>query len=143
MSTIRSTRSVSSRAVGDDGGTGLIATLAGVTAFLAMLLLAVQVTYDLYAKSAVTAAAFDAVRVVAGADAANDAAARTAAEADARRALGAYGDRVSFEWTVADDTVLLHVHADNPGFLPAAWRRPLGIDAIDRTLRARIERLQQ
>jgi hypothetical protein len=139
MWTIRSSRSVSSAP--RERGTSLIGSLVGVVVFLFFLLLAVQVTYDLYATSAVTSAAFDAVRVTAGADADGDAS-RDAAEAHARAVLGRYGQRVSFEWSTNDDVVTLHVQALNPSFLPVAMRRPLGIDRVDRTVTARIERFR-
>ena len=107
---------------------------------LVMLLLAVQVTYDLYASSAVSAAAYDAARIVAGSD--GGPAAATTAEAAARRALGRYGSGVSFTWAVDDDNVELRVVAQNPSFLPAALRRPLGVDVVDRTVRVRTERFR-
>ena len=141
MSTTRSTRSASSR-FGGEAGIGLIGSVAGVVAFLAFLLFAVQVTYDLYATSAVTAAAFDAVRVVAGSDAFGDPAATATAEAEARRALGGYARRVAFDWSRDADEVSLRVRSKNPGFLPTAIRRPLGVDVVDRTVRARIEKLR-
>jgi len=137
MSTTRSSRSASRRT---EAGTGLIATVAGVTAFLVLLLLAVQVTYDLYATSAVSAAAYDAARVVAGAD--GGAAKVGEAEAGARRALGAYASRATFTWTLDGEAVQLRVVAANPGFLPATLRRPLGIDTVDRTVRLRVERFR-
>lgn len=138
MSTTRSARSASR----PEKGIGLVGSLAGVVAFLTFLLFAVQLAYDLYATSAVTSAAYDAVRVVAGADAAHDDAARERAEADVRRVLGRYGDRVTFSWEVTDVAVALRVQATNPSFLPAALRRPMRLDSVDRTVRARIERLQ-
>jgi hypothetical protein len=140
MSTTRSTRSASSRR--DERGTGLIGGIAGIVAFLGFMLFAVQVAYDLYATSGVTSAAFDAVRVVAGANAADDPAARDAAEAGARKVLGKYGDAVVFAWSVDDDVVSLHVQARNVSFLPSVLRRPLGLDVVDRTVRARVERLR-
>lgn len=138
MWTTRSTRSASDR----ERGVGLIGSLAGVVAFLSLLLLAVQVTYDLYATSAVTSAAFDAVRIVAGADSASDPNARNRAEATARGILGAYGERVTFEWSEDADNIALRVQATNPGFLPPPLRRALGVDRVDRTVRARVERLR-
>ena len=48
-------------------GTGLISTIAGVTVFLAFLLFAVQLLMNLHATSAVTDAAWDGARHVAGA----------------------------------------------------------------------------
>lgn len=115
----------------------MVPTFSGVFAFLLLLTVAVQVVFDLYATSAVTAAAYDAARVVAGSDGS-----APAAEADARRALGTYGQRVRFEWTVGPDAVVLRVRAENPGFVPRPLRRPLGADAVDRTVRVRVERLR-
>jgi hypothetical protein len=142
MSTIRSNRSASSRADWGEHGFGLIGSVAGVAAFLLFLLLAVQVTYDLYATSAVTSAAYDAVRIVAGADALEQTDARGEAESSARRVLGRYGERVAFSWADDADHITLHVRSTNPGFVPAALRRPLGIDVVDRTVRARVERMR-
>ncbi|MDQ1402568.1 MAG: hypothetical protein QOG03_884 [Actinomycetota bacterium] len=131
---------------GEDG-TGLIASTAGIMVFLVLLLLAVQVLFNLYATSAVTAAAYDAARIVAGADVASGApsleAARADAEAGAQRTLGRYSSRTRFDWNVDDpDVVQLHVVAQNPGFLPIALRRPLGFDRVDRTVRVRVERVR-
>lgn len=135
--TTRSTRSAASR---DERGAGLFPTVAGVAVFLTLLLLAVQVVFDLYATSAVTASAYDAARVVAGADSRHrDAAAADAADA-ARRSLGRYGRRVQFTWSMSGDEVVLRVVADNPGFLPTGLRRPLHTDRVDRTIRVRVER---
>lgn len=118
-------------------GTGLIATVCGTTVLLVLILLACQVLFGLYARSAVTAAAYDAARVAAGAraDGGHD-----DAERDARAALGRYGTRVRFIWAVTDEVVTLRVRAVNPGFLPHPLRRAMGVDAIDRTVRVRRER---
>lgn len=118
----------------------MISSIFGLFVVLVLLLLAVQVVYDLYATSAVTAAAYDAARVVAGADGGPGATA--AAEDGARQALGRYGERLEFTWAIGDDVVQLRVTARNPGFLPAAMRRPLGVDAVDRTVRLRTERFR-
>ena len=56
----------------NDQGTTLIGTSAGFLVFLVLLLGAVQITYDLYATSMVTAAARDAATSVAGFDAGPD-----------------------------------------------------------------------
>jgi hypothetical protein len=118
----------------------VISSIFGLFVVLVLLLLAVQVVYDLYATSAVTAAAYDAARVVAGAD--GGPSAIPVAEDGARQALGRYGERLEFSWAVDGDVVQLHVTATNPGFLPAAMRRPLGVDAVDRTVRLRTERVR-
>jgi hypothetical protein len=141
MSTDSSPTSVSSVTAGE-AGTGVISSITGVFMFLVLLLFAVQVTYDLFATSAVSAAAYDAARVVAGADAQGRPSATADAEAEARRVLGRYGERVSFTWRLDGDVVELRVVAHNPGFLPAAVRRPLGADVVDRTVRLRVERVR-
>lgn len=94
--------------------------------------------FNLYATSAVTAAAFDGARLAAGYG--GD---RAAAEAHVHEVLGAYADRPGFSLTWEDDPagrdVVLTVRASNPGFLPPAVRRPMGFDTIERTVRVRIE----
>jgi hypothetical protein len=110
--------------------------------FLLLLLVAVQVAFDLYARSAVGAAAFDAARIVAGGDARRDAASvdttTSVAEARARDVLGGYGDKAEFAWDVSDETVMLTVRVPNPGFLPPALR--VGGRETLRTIRMRVER---
>lgn len=125
----------------DEEGTGLIASTVGILIFLIFLLLAVQVLFGLYARSAVTAATFDAARIVAGADAGATPEAQLDAEAGARRALGRYGQRVAFRWSIDADIVSLSVHVQSPSLLPALVR-PLQLDTIDRTVRVRRERVR-
>ncbi len=109
--------------------------------FVILLLLAVQVVYDLYATSVVTAAAWDGARIAAGSDADGDTVARAQAEDHVVDVLGSFGRRrVALAWGGDDDTVELRVRATNPSFLPVALKRPLGIDVIDRTVRVRRER---
>jgi hypothetical protein len=116
-----------------------VATTTGVTVFVVLLLLAVQVLFNLYATSAVTAAAFDGARLAAGHGGGD----REAAEAHVHQVLGEYSRRPGFALTwiedPAGDDVILRVRASNPGFLPRAVRAPLGFDVIDRTVRVRIE----
>ena len=52
----------------DERGGGLVQLWAGFFVFLAMLLFAVQVLFNLYAASVVTAVSYDAARRVAGSD---------------------------------------------------------------------------
>ena len=85
-----------------------------------------------------TAAAYDAARMVAGGRAADV----SSAEEHARQVLGRYADRVSFEWAVDGDVVALRVTAENPSFLLPAVGGSLGFDEIDRTVRVRVERLR-
>ncbi len=101
------------------------------------MLLAVQVVYGLYTTSAVTAATYDAARLVAG----SDSVPRARAEEHVREVLGRYGrDHVRLRWEEDPDDVVLTVVADNPSFLPEGVRRPMGLDQITRTVRVRIER---
>ena len=110
-----------------------------MTVFVVLLLFGVQVLFNLYATSAVTAAAFDGARLAAGAGGGD----REAAEAHVHEVLGAYAARPGFSLTWLDDptgeSVVLRVRASNPGFLPRAVRAPIGFDTIERTVRVRIE----
>lgn len=94
--------------------------------------------FNLYATSAVTAAAFDGARLAAGAG--GD---REAAEAHVHAVLGEYSRRPGFDLEWGDDPagedVILTVRAQNPSFLPRAVRAPIGFDTVERTVRVRIE----
>lgn len=106
--------------------------------FLVLLLFAVQVLFNLYATSVVTAAAYDAARMVAASGGAPDADVTARAEAHARDVLGRYGEQVTFRWHIDDREVALDVAADNRNF----FFRDLPLDAIQtvrRTVRARVE----
>jgi hypothetical protein len=119
-------------------GSGPISAWIGFLVFLGLLLFAVQVLFNLYATSVVTAVAYDAARRVAVADGGIASAAE--AEADARRALGRYGERVTFDWSASDgQVVVLSVRARNPTRLLPAMAGPLAFDEIDRTVRVRVE----
>jgi len=128
-------------------GTGLVGSLAGVTMFLAFLLLAVQVLFGLAATTTVTANGFDAARDVAAYQRRHDAVPPprpelAQAEADARRRLGAYSARVRFDWSGTDaDTVHLHLTADAPRLL-LFGHRALGSSHLDRVIVLRVERFR-
>lgn len=122
-------------------GDGPISAWIGFLVFLALLLFAVQALTNLYTTSVVTAVAFDAARQVAGAG--GGASAVAPAEADARRSLGRFGERVSFDWSATDDeTVVLRVRAANQAVLLPVVTTPLAFDRIDRTVRVRVERFR-
>jgi len=136
-------------------GQGLIPTIFGFAVVMVLTLFATQVVFDLYARSAVTSAAVDAARHVAGfasSSAYDNPAARqqalAGAEADARASLGRYGAVTSFSWTFlppdsAPTEVELEVgfDASRAGF---DLTRPLalpGLNHFDRTIRVRVEHI--
>ena len=122
-------------------GAGLVTLSGGLLVFLLLLFFAVQLTINLYARSQVTAAGFDAARYVAGYD--NDQrrdAAVAEAETRLRSMLGSMGDDVRLEWDLSDpDTVRLHLMLTPPSIAPALVRGAAGLDQIDRTIVVRVE----
>lgn len=131
----------------DERGTGLVGTVAGVAVVLVLLLFAAQVLLDLYARSTITAAAYDAARQVAAgrvdhSDPGALAAAELHAEQRARSVLGRYGQRVAFTWTVDDQVVRLRVQATTPHVGISAVPSVLHLDRVDRGVTVRIERFQ-
>lgn len=127
-----------------DRGAAQIGTSSAIFVFLTLLYAAVQVAFDLYATTMVTAEARDAARSVAGFDAGPDRCAAAAeAEVELVRALGPYGTEagVRLEW-VCDDTgvVRLRVTARHPSILTSGF--PPGLDSLgelDRTIEVRVE----
>ena len=123
-------------------GAGLIGAIAGVTVFLALLTVAVQVVFNLYTASVVTSATYDAARQVA-LDATQPPTEDElhAAEQFARDLLG--GLDAEFDWDLSDpEVVRLRVIADSPSFLLAAVEGAVGLDQIDRTVVVRVEDVQ-
>jgi len=114
-----------------------VSSLAGVTMFLAFLLLAVHVVIGLYAASVVTDAATAGARRVAGSSLTDDPGAPNGAEAKIRTALGALGDSASITWDLDPDTVAVTVRVRRPTFL-----RAFGAGSIERTVRVRREVLR-
>ena len=128
-------------------GAGLVSAVAGVVAFLAFLFFAVQLLYNLYATSVVTATAYDAARDVASrrvdhSSAVAVASARRRAEHDVRDRLGRYADAVTLDWSASDgSTIRLRVRATNPDLLFHSAGL-LGFDEIDRTVTVRVEEVR-
>lgn len=126
-----------------DAGSGLIPTVTGVTIFLLLLLVAVQVAFNLYVASAVQAAAFDAARLVA-ADGSDLTRAQALADSHVRSVLGRYGDEqvtvVTLE--LEGEDITLTVSARNRSLLPRLLPDGLASDRIERSARVRIERRQ-
>jgi Flp pilus assembly protein TadG len=116
----------------------------GTLVFLLLLLFSAQILIGLYARSLVTATAYDAALAVAGGGAYGDAggqqAAVAAAEATARSRLGDMGSQAVFTWEeVSSDQVVLEVRADAPQFVPL---RLAPLIVIDRTVIVRTERFR-
>jgi hypothetical protein len=126
----------------DETGTGLVPMIGGFVVFLALLTFAVQLCLNLYATTAVTGAAYDAARIVAGSEAGGEESARLEAEAHARQVLGRLGEQTRFEWIVDGDDVALRVQAVNPRVVLPALGAQLGFDTVDRTVRVRREVLR-
>ena len=113
-------------------------------AFLFFMLLAVQVLFGLYTTSTITAATYDAARLAAGAGGSRS---EEVAEARVRELLGAYATPENVKVAAGEDRdersgradFVVTVTARRIGFLPEAFRRPLGLDQISRTARVRIE----
>jgi hypothetical protein len=111
-------------------GSGLLSTTIGVAVMIAMLGFAANVTLGLWTRSTVDAIAYDAARDLAtSVDAMSDEMgddptarlhAERAAAAHVRASLGRVGRdvEVTFEHTVADDVVILHVRAPGVSLLP-------------------------
>lgn len=134
----RSPRSARRRA---ERGGGPISAWIGFLVFLVLLLFAVQALTNLYTTSVVTAVAFDAARQVAGAGGGPGSV--VSAEDQARRSLGRFSDRVTFDWSATDDeTVVLRVQAVNNSTLLPVAAAPVAFDRVDRTIRVRVERFR-
>ncbi|HET7489154.1 MAG TPA: hypothetical protein VFJ85_14580 [Acidimicrobiales bacterium] len=126
-----------------EAGTGVIATVFGVTAFLAFLMFAAQVLIGLYTRSLVSAATYDAARSVAGGGPApvteNDAAANAQAQ------LGSYGKQVAFDWHPDDPRRDIEVHltvtGPAPSLLPDSLLHMVGLGRIERSVTVRREKV--
>ena len=132
-----------SRLTDPQRGAGLVGTSAGFLVFMLMMLVAVQILFNLYATSMVTAAAHDAAREVAGFDAATDrCGAVAAAEAAFLHSLGDYGaaGHATLHWTCNNpDVVRVKVVAQHPSVLPARFTGLTSLTTLDRTIEIRTE----
>ena len=121
----------------------MIGTSAGFLVFVLLLVAAVQILFNLYATSMVTAAAHEAARTVAGFEAVTD---RCAAVADAEagfvEALGDYGSagHAELRWNCTDpDLVTVQVVAVHPTFLPPRFAGLIELGHLERTIVVRVE----
>lgn len=127
---------MTSRRLAAETGSGPVSAIFGVAVFLGFLLFSVQVMLHLWASSAVTTAAFDAARLVAGERPFTPA----EAEDHLRGLLGAYGERLDEpQWEVATASIVLRVSAPTPAPLIASVGRLAGLDRIERTIHVRRE----
>ncbi len=132
-----------SRPTDPQRGAGLVGTSAGFLVFMLMMLAAVQILFNLYATSMVTAAAHDAARQVAGFDAAADRCGEVAAaEAAFVRSLGDYGTagHATLQWTCNNPNVVrVRVIAQHPSVLPQRMSGLSSLTNLDRTIEVRTE----
>ena len=129
-----------------DRGAGLLSTIAGVVVFLVFLLFAVQLLFGLYASSTVNAVANDAATRAAS----ENAPPLDVIEDQARASLGEVGAAATFAWSADDtdrdgqaDTIVLEVVANPPRFIPAMVGGVIGLEEVRRTVRVRIEEVQE
>jgi hypothetical protein len=125
-------------------GTSLVTLSGALLVFLLLMFFAVQLTVDLYTRSQVTAAGFDAARRVARYEneGQRDAAA-VDAEARLRSSLGSMGDDVRVEWELSDPNVVrVRLVLAAPSIAPALVRDAVGLEVVDRTITVRAEREQ-
>lgn len=119
----------------DEAGTSPISAVFGVAIFLGFLLLATQVLLHLYATSTVSAAIFDAARMVAGEDALSCGAARD----HARDLMGTYGGDVTIGCATDADNVVMTAVGPSPAPLIAGFGTLTGVDTVEREVRIRVE----
>lgn len=125
-----------------DRGAGLIGTIGGVTVFLTLLTFAVQLLFNLYATSVVTAVAYDTAVVVASGTVAGeiDSQLRDRAVDQARSELGQYGERASFVWDIDDETVRLTLRVEHPKIAMERVMGVFGLNKVERSVEIRLER---
>lgn len=130
-----------------EAGTGLIGTTAGVSVFLLLMLVAVQLSVNLFATSTVTAAGYDAARIVASrqvdhGDPSAVGAAQARAEATFHDLVGHAATDARLSWHLDGNDVRFRVQMRPPGILPRSLGIAVGMDDIDRTFVVRIEELR-
>ncbi len=122
---------------------GLVGTSFGFLVFMLLMLAAVQILFNLYATSMVTAAAHDAARQVASYNSdADRCAAVAAAESAFVRSLGDYGTdgHATLHWTCNNpDVVRVRVLARHPTVLPTRFSGLSSLTSLDRTIEIRTE----
>lgn len=132
------------RTAPSERGAGLIGTIGGVLVFLVLLSFAVQLLFNLYATSAISAAAHDAAHIAAEGsidrtDPAQVDAQVSEAEAHARTVLGRYGEQVEFRWDVDAEWVRLTVVGQHPDLAISQVSGAFGLNRVERTIEVRVE----
>lgn len=127
----------------NDRGAGVVGTAAGFLVFMLMLFAAIQLLFNLYATSMVTAAAHDAAVEVAGfRSSADRCAAVETADRNFTEALGTYGaaGHATLDWTCSDpEVVRVRIRATHPSVLPPRLVGLRSLSELDRTIEVRIE----
>lgn len=122
-------------------GAGLVSAWIAFTVFVVVLLFGLQVMFNLYATSVVTAATQDAATMAARGG--GGPVAMASAEVQIRTLLGSYAREASFDWSGSDsDSVVLRVTVAVPRIVPGALGDGLAFSEIDRTARVRVERFR-
>lgn len=139
------TASTAPRRATGDAGASLITLAPALLVFVTFLLFAVQLLVHLYARSVVVSAAEDGARIAAtgrrgtGPDTPS---ARAAGERQIRQLLGSAGASATIDWSAStDEEAVVRVHADTPHLVSTGFLGPASLDHVDRTARARVERV--
>ena len=117
----------------DDRGAGLLSMALGVIVFMAFLVLAVNITYNLYATSVVSSFALDGARSVAEADG------KTPAQAVADFHSAA-GNEAVYDIVIDGDIVRATLSFETSSILPGLSTASFG--KVERTFEVRVEEQQ-
>ena len=121
-----------------DEGSSPITAVFGLTIFLSFLLLATQFMSYMYARSTVSAAAYDAARVASAVSGTC-----TGAEQRARSLLGDYGDHLQIECTRGTDSTTVRLVGPSPAKLISGITAAAGgLAEIEQTATVRTERFR-
>lgn len=129
---------IATRGRGSDG-TGILAAVFAVGIFLGFVLLALQVTFGLYARSVLGAAALAGTSMVASSP--GGAPAVPAADQLMRQVLGGVGHTATFSWRIAPSSVEVTVTIRPPTVLASALVGDIGRGRISRSVIAPREAL--
>lgn len=116
-----------------DEGVGLLGTFSGLAVFMVLLFFAVHLLLGLYVRSAVTAAAYDAARIVA-----TEQGSALDAEAHVRQIVGGVAEGLTVQVVPGGDVVVVRVRATSPQLLPRMMAR-VGIETTTRDIHIRRE----